>query len=286
MLKAPAKLNLTLEVLSRREDGLHNLRSLMVPIDLHDQISIRPNESGFFFDCDRPDLTANNLVVRTLDALELSSMEMIVRLQKAIPTGAGLGGGSSDAAAILLAAIHGVFGPLPEKDYVEIAHRLGSDVPFFLCCTGALVEGTGQRVTAVGELPQWHALIVKPPVSVSTAQAYAKLDRRQLEQRPRSGSISLQALEALQRAEFDRLDALLMNDFQTAEIAPQIGQALAALRSAGAAHPIMSGSGSCVFALATERAQIDRWAGSLTLPSDYEIFCSAFAHDPAWVSAC
>ncbi|MEO6913468.1 MAG: 4-(cytidine 5'-diphospho)-2-C-methyl-D-erythritol kinase [Candidatus Baltobacteraceae bacterium] len=283
-LRAPAKLNLTLEVLSRRADGLHNVRSLMIPIDLYDEIAVRPNDGGFFFECDNPGLTRDNLVVRALDALELPSMEIIVRLKKSIPIGAGMGGGSSDAAAILLAAIDGRFGALPQKDYLAIARGLGADVPFFLAQTGALVEGTGERVTAAGDLPSWHVLIVKPPVAVSTAQAYASLDCRPGTSRPRSGSVSLAALEALQRGEFDRLNELLMNDFQTAGLDTQVAVALAGLREAGALHPTMTGSGSCVFALAPDRAQIDRWAESLVLPDSYTIYRNAMAHLGAWVA--
>ncbi len=283
ILRAPAKLNLTLEVLSRGTDGYHNLRSLMIPIDLYDEISIQPNFGRFSFDCDDPDLIQDNLVVRALAALDLPSMEMLVRLKKMIPSGAGMGGGSSDAAAILLAAIEGEFGVLPANDYLRIARDLGSDVPFFLAQTGALVEGTGERVTAVGELPSWHVLIVKPPVTISTAQAYAALDGRLTTSRARNGSVSLAALEALQRAEFDCLNELLMNDFQTVLADPHIAAALAGLRTAGASHPIMTGSGSCVFALATQRSEIERWAGKLDLPPSYTVYRNAFAHAGAWI---
>lgn len=284
-LRAPAKLNLTLEVLSRRADGFHNLRSLMIPIDLYDEISIRPNDSGFFFDCDDPGLSQDNLVIRALDALELPTMEMIVRLKKSIPTGGGLGGGSSDAAAILLAAIGGEFGILPEKDYLEIARRLGSDVPFFLARTGALVEGAGDRVTALGRLPSWHVLIVKPPVAISTVRAYADIDRDLGASRPRANSVSLEAIEALQRAQFDRLNDLLMNDFQTVTVDTHITNALAGLRAAGAPHPIMTGSGSCVFALARQRAEIDCWAENLDLPTSYTVYRNAFAQLGAWITS-
>ena len=96
-------------------------------------------------------------------------------MRKRIPVGAGLGGGSSDAAAILRAAIDGALGPLAAQDWLADARALGSDVPFFLTGTGALVEGTGERVTALGALPPWWVVVLAPAVHVDTGDAYRRL---------------------------------------------------------------------------------------------------------------
>src|SRR5580704_17703086 len=130
-LRAPAKLNLTLEVLARRSDGFHGVRSVMVPLELSDELTIEP--SGHFeFVCDRSELADDrNLAVAALRALgELPAIR--VELRKRIPVQAGLGGGSSDAAAVLFAAMSGALGPQPERDWLRVARTLGSDVPFFL----------------------------------------------------------------------------------------------------------------------------------------------------------
>ncbi len=284
-LSAPAKINLTLEVLARRDDGYHGVRSVMVPLDLSDELAIEPSRR-FAFECDDPALDAErNLAVKALRVLgDLPSVRM--QLHKRIPVQAGLGGGSSDAAAVLRAAMLGEFGSQPPRDWLRIARTLGSDVPFFLAGTAALVEGTGERVTPAGALPHWHALIVKPPVAISTAAAYDALDRLERPQRPRGGSISIAALEALQRSDFERVESLLQNDFHevVASAYPEVACALEGLRAAGAGNALLAGSGSCVFTISPERDRIERILERLALPASFERFASAFSATPEWRS--
>ncbi|MHB8141714.1 MAG: 4-(cytidine 5'-diphospho)-2-C-methyl-D-erythritol kinase [Vulcanimicrobiaceae bacterium] len=285
LLRAPAKLNLTLEVLGRRADGYHTLRSLMVPLELADELQLERSAEGFSFDCDDPALAGEeNLAVRAFESIAPPTRNVRLALRKRIPRQAGLGGGSSDAAAVLLAAMAGHLGAGLKRDWLSLAARLGSDVPFFLCETGALVEGTGARVTPVGTLPSWHALLVKPPEGISTADAYAALDRGEFESRLRRNSSSLQALQALQRADFDALQAVLQNDFTGVVSArtPAVVVALAALRRAGATNPILTGSGSCVFALAPDEQEIALLAERLMLPAGYRRFQTRFRATPAW----
>lgn len=283
-LRAPAKLNLTLEVLQRREDGLHGLRSVMVPVDLCDELRVEESDA-FAFACDMPELQADNLVERALTALDVKNAR--VELRKAIPTGAGMGGGSSDAAAILLAAQRGVFGTVPQVDYLATARSLGSDVPFFLVETAALVEGTGERVTALGPVPPWHAVVVKPPVHLSTAWAYQQLDASPRPTRPRSDSVSLHLGEALQRGEFDRVQSLLQNDFHDvlAPSSTEITAALDGLKRAGAEHPMLTGSGSCVFELVRDAADAQQLESAVKLPAEYRVFRCALWNGQAWRSA-
>ena len=281
---APAKVNLTLEVLARRADGFHGVRSVMIPLELADELSVEPSDR-FYFECDRADLAGDdNLAVRALRLLGDRPPHARVHLRKHIPTQAGLGGGSSDAAAILRAAIAGTFGPPPPLDWVASARALGSDVPFFLSGTGALVEGTGERVTPLGTLPRWHALVVKPPVAVSTATAYATLDAIDRPTRPRSGSVSLEMVDAIQRADFAAVQQLLQNDFHEPIVAqaPEIALTAQALRTAGAANALLAGSGSCVFTIAPNAAKIERVLGDLQLPETYLRFATAFASTPDW----
>jgi 4-diphosphocytidyl-2-C-methyl-D-erythritol kinase len=282
-LRAPAKINLTLEVLARRDDGYHAIRSVMVPLELADELTIVPS-AEFSFTCDRPELGGErNLAVAAYRCLgDVAPVRM--ELRKRIPVQAGLGGGSSDAAAVLRAGMDGAYGPLEGRDWLRLARALGSDVPFFLAGTAALVEGTGERVTPAGSIPRWHAAILKPPVAVSTAAAYERLDRVERPQRPRNSSASIAMIEALQRADFARVESLLSNDFQDsiASSAPEIAMALAALRAAGASNATLAGSGSCVFTLASDRAQIDSVLKTLALPPSYERFATAFAAASQW----
>jgi 4-diphosphocytidyl-2-C-methyl-D-erythritol kinase len=283
-LRAPAKINLTLEVLARRNDGYHGVRSVMVPLDLADELTVTPSDR-FEFACDRPELGGDdNLAVRALRALgELPPYR--VELRKRIPTQAGLGGGSSDAAAILRAAMAGTFGPpRPEVDWLQVARGLGSDVPFFLAATGALVEATGERVTPAGALPRWHVLIVKPPVGVSTSEAYAEIDRTRRPSRSRASSASIALLTALQRGSFDDVTALLENDFQNVVVpkVPEIAKALDALFAAGADNALLAGSGSSVFTLAKTPEKIERILDRLALAHEYQCVTTAFAATPDW----
>ncbi len=283
ILRAPAKINLTLEILARRDDGYHGVRSVMVPLELSDELTIEPSRH-FLFECDRGELQdERNLAVAALRALgDLPPVRMTLR--KRIPVQAGLGGGSSDAAAVLRAAMSGAFGEQTERDWVGIARSLGSDVPFFLAGTGALVEGTGERVTPAGSLPRWHVLLVKPPAGVSTADAYRSLDAMDRPQRPRRESASLAAVEALQRADFQRVEALLCNDFHDpiASATPEVRAALDALRAAGATNALLAGSGSCVFTLVPQREDAEAIARRLELGPQYERFLTAFAETPDW----
>jgi 4-diphosphocytidyl-2-C-methyl-D-erythritol kinase len=279
----PAKINLTLEVLHRRPDGYHALRSVMVPLELADELLVEPS-SAFAFACSDPALESDeNLALRAARALDpLPAAKLTLR--KTIPLQAGLGGGSSDAAAVLRAAMTGAFGRGYTADWIQIARSLGSDVPFFLADSGALVEGTGERVTAVGALPPWHVLVIKPPVAVSTAAAFAQLDGAPRASRPRNTSISLVALAALQRGDFDEVERSMMNDFHEviAGAAPQIACALDALRAAGAANALLSGSGSAVFTLARDAATVAAIDARLELGTEYLRFPTTFAHGHSW----
>ncbi len=282
-IACPAKINLTLEVLQRRDDGYHALRSLMVPLALADDLRIEA-AAAFSFACDDAALAdERNLVVRACRAVD-AELRAKVTLHKRIPTQAGLGGGSSDAAAVLLAAMRGDFGRSYDRDWLAIARSLGSDVPFFLAQSGALVEGTGERVTAVGALPAWHVLVVKPPAAVSTADAYAQLDAHPRPTRPRNASSSIAALTALQRGEFDEVAHLLGNDFHEviAASVPEVATALDALRAAGAHNALLSGSGSAVFTLARDAETIAAIDARLALDASYLRFPTRFAHAAAW----
>jgi 4-diphosphocytidyl-2-C-methyl-D-erythritol kinase len=268
-LRAPAKINLTLEVLGGRSDGYHAVRSVMVPLELADE---------------RPELEdERNLALAAMRALG-DPPAVRMGLRKRIPVQAGLGGGSSDAAAVLRAAMEGAFGSSRRLDWLRIARGLGSDVPFFLSGTAALVEGTGERVTPAGAIPRWPVLIVKPPVAISTAAAYAQLDRLERSQRPRSSCASLAVLEALQRADFSAVAARMQNDFHDliASQTQEIATVIAALGKAGARNALLAGSGSCVFSLAPQSAQIDDVLRRLALPASYERFVTAFAATPQW----
>jgi 4-diphosphocytidyl-2-C-methyl-D-erythritol kinase len=178
-LFAPAKINLRFQILRRREDGFHEIETLMTPISLGDELTIEPNEQadGIAFSCDDPSLPAgeDNLVLRAARSFfaEISIEPRIrIELRKRIPHGAGLGGGSSDAASTLLGLNELQGGPLSLARLTSLAAAIGSDVPFFLCRNGAICRGRGELVEPVAELPKLSLLLLKPEFGVPTPWAY------------------------------------------------------------------------------------------------------------------
>ena len=180
-LFAPAKINLSFRILRRREDGFHEIDTLMAPISLRDELTIEPNESetGLAFSSDDPSLPAgeDNLVVRAARAFfaEIKAEPRVrIALRKKIPHGAGLGGGSSDAASTLLGLqeLHGR--PLSGACLTNLAAGIGSDVPFFLARSAAICRGRGEIVEPVGPLPELSLLLLKPEFGVPTPWAYGR----------------------------------------------------------------------------------------------------------------
>jgi 4-diphosphocytidyl-2-C-methyl-D-erythritol kinase len=293
-LLAPAKINATLEILARRDDGYHTLRSVMLPLALYDRIELEPSAAGAApsFVASDPALAENNLVARALAAAGLGE-RFDVRLEKTIPVGGGLGGGSSDAAAVLRAAMEGALGDVAPRDWIAAASALGSDVPFFLAGTGALVEGTGERVTAIGTLPDWWTIVARPHAFVPTADAYRRLDAARdaardagsaTASRPRSTSASLAAVDALQRRDFAAYTDSLVNDFHDVILAayPAVARAAGALAAAGARHVLLSGSGSCLFAAFDDEPSARATASRVDPAAVEALFTAPFHHDAAW----
>jgi 4-diphosphocytidyl-2-C-methyl-D-erythritol kinase len=284
---AYAKINLTLEILARRDDGYHALRSVMLPIALADEISVAP-APRFTFACEPPELCPGNLVVRALERIGLGDAPVAVTLRKRVPVGAGLGGGSSDAAAILRAAMRGELGPPLARDWLADARALGSDVPFFLVEGGALVESTGERVTALGALPPWSIVLLVPAVHVATGDAFRRLAEhraaRPVPSRPRSASPSLRALVAVQRGDYAAAVDAAVNDFEpiVRTVYPAVDAALAALHAAGARHAMLSGSGGACFGLCPDESTARELAARVRLPAGASLSVLPFAPTPAW----
>lgn len=251
ILAAPAKINLTLDVLGRRADGYHTLRSVMQTLDLHDTLELRPcTEPRLAFGCDDVALqTGDNLVVRAARLLREAtghSGGAHIQLSKRIPTEAGLGGGSSDAAATLL-GLNKLWGlGLAPGELTALAQRLGSDVPFFLYAPTALVAGRGEVVEALTPPPPVHVVLLKPPVGVSTARLFGAMSP----ERYGDGS-GTERLLAAQRAGLPPARWPLSNGLQetVSTLYPEVTAALEHMRAAGAEDPIMTGSGSTVYAL-------------------------------------
>ncbi len=177
---APAKINLGLRVLGERPDGYHNVLSLMVPVSLYDELRFELGSWGVELRCPNSDLPtdAQNLVYRAAQ-LVLNACQRVegvrIELKKNIPVGAGLGGGSSDAATTLLAVNQLLGSPLAVPDLHPLAVKLGADVPFFLLGRWAMAEGIGDRLTPIDNVPTFWTVLLHPHFQVSTRWAYENL---------------------------------------------------------------------------------------------------------------
>jgi len=177
-IAAPAKINISLRILGKRSDGFHELETLMAPLSLADELEIaHRGGSAIHLTCSDPDLPtdAENLCVRAAEAFRLASgldHGIAISLMKKIPHGAGLGGGSSDAAAVLRGLNELFDEPLVIEELYRIAETLGSDVPFFLGDGPAWCRGRGELMDLAPELPERRVLLIKPPFPVETVWAY------------------------------------------------------------------------------------------------------------------
>lgn len=255
-LKAFAKLNLYLEVLGRREDGYHDIRSLMVTVDLADTVRIRDARFGLSVLTDAAGVPSGpeNLCWKAAESLRQYAgvrRGAEVSLVKRIPVAAGLGGGSSDAASTLV-GLNKLWGlELAERELAGVAAGIGSDVPFFLRGGLQLAEGRGERLTPLRGLPDAWFVIAAPDLAVSSAWAYA------------SAKMGLTSATHVTRMTLlsTSLDAggvagILRNDLERGveESHAVVGRLKADLRAQGAAGCLMSGSGPAVFGVARDES--------------------------------
>jgi 4-diphosphocytidyl-2-C-methyl-D-erythritol kinase len=260
---AYAKLNLVLHVGRPREDGMHPICSLMASIELADELTATPRDSGSdSVIC--PHVPGHNLAARALADFrsraggELPPLELTI--DKRIPVAAGLGGGSADAAAALRLANELAGGPLTGEELLRLAADLGSDVPSQLDPRHALVQGIGEQVEPV-ELPPLIAVLVPDAEGVSTATVYAELDRIG----GARDKLDPEPLRGLAEAPAAELAAGLENDLQAAALSlrPELAARLERLRSEGALGAAVSGSGPTCFGLFDDRTAADSAAASI-----------------------
>ena len=245
-LLAPAKLNLGLEVLARRSDGYHDIQTVFLPLRLYDRIEIEPRTGGFRLDVGDSDLPEgeDNLIARAARAAcraLAAPCDLSVRLQKNIPVAAGLGGGSSDAAAVLLGIDRLSGGRLGGPRRAALAAELGADVPFFLEPVPAVGRGIGDRLEKLDGVPAMHWVLIAFPFGVSTPWAYRRASAELT--LPREGSSIAALLGPAGVSTPPR------NDLEPAvgRLHPEIRRTRRALERAGAAITGMSGSGPTVY---------------------------------------
>ena len=272
---ADAKVNLTLTVGEKRPDGYHQVETVMQQVGLWDTVTVSRGSGHDKLICMPPvtEQAEDNLCMKALRLFFAETGKkrggVTITLEKRIPTQAGLGGGSSDAAAVLR-ALRTLYAPdMTDTRLEELAARLGSDVPFFIRGGTALATGRGEKLEALPDMPPCWLVIVKPEESHSTAAMYAAID----DAPQRIGRDSQAVLEGLKSGDLAQIAAGMGNDFQ--QVLPEgsaVPAIVAVLRQQGALNAQMTGSGSAVFGLFRRREDAEKAAAALT--EDYpQTFC-------------
>lgn len=270
-LHSPAKINLGLAVGPRRPDGFHDITTIFVPLRFGDTVRIERRAAGIKLRCTDPTLPtdAANLAWRAAEAFFSAARinaGCAINITKRIPTGAGLGGGSSNAATTLL-GLNRLFGnPLAPRILRHIAGRLGSDVACFLYPGPTVGRGRGERLRPI-KLPRLYLLLYFPGHPVPTAWAYAALDRSRRHSLTRIDFSPKMLALRLRRNELDKAAALIQNDFEPVVFRawPELARAKAKLLQSGAWAAALSGSGSTVYGLVTEQDRHDPMAATARL---------------------
>ena len=277
VIQAPAKLNLFFEVLAKRNDGYHEIETLMCPIDLYDTLHFQEDPNGQLelrcrrvFGVDGPSGRGLDEVSEGPDNLVMRAVELVrrrtgirrgatLRLIKRIPAAAGLGGGSSDAAAALVAANEGWQLGRSREELIEWATELGSDVPFFLVAVPAICRGRGERVTPVAGLGALHFVVVRPPEGLATAAVYGAC-RSAAEPRKIAPLI-----KALQQGDWKQAGRRLHNRLQPAAegLSPWIKRLHQEFSQENFVGHGMSGSGTSYFGLCRHARHARRCARRL-----------------------
>lgn len=260
-----AKINIGLLVTEKRADGFHNLETIFYPIQMQDVLEVVEADE-FKFSMSGLDLDGDpneNLVVKAYNLIkdDYQIPAVQIHLHKNIPSGAGLGGGSSDAAHMLL-ALNDLFSlNISDEKLMDYALRLGSDCPFFLKAKPVYATGRGEIMQEVPvELKEYYLILVKPPVHVSTALAYKNI----VPQKPR---LSLKGLVGFTVSKWK---GNILNHFEkyVFQEYPEVAQIKKTLYDQGAAFALMSGSGSAVYGLfRSEKRGIENY-----FPKDYQVF--------------
>jgi len=275
-LPAYAKLNLTFEVLGRRDDGFHQVVTIMQTISLADVLTIEP-DTGLKVECEYPDLAGDqNLVWQA--AVELAKAGNIepkarISIEKHVPVGMGLGGGSSDAATALL-GLNALWDlGLPIERLAEIAAGLGSDVSFFLWGGTALAQGRGEQITSLPSLPPLAVTLVFPDLAIpnKTAAMYSKLTRGQFS----DGGVTRQMIQILTTGQFvkESVSGLVFNAFSevAAQSYPELTDMCRQVVEQGGPVMHLCGAGPAFFTLPSSEEE-HQWIAELLQPHSAGVY--------------
>jgi 4-diphosphocytidyl-2-C-methyl-D-erythritol kinase len=259
ILKTPAKINLGLQVLSKRQDGFHELETVLQMVALYDELEFLISDGNLLLTCDQPEIPENedNLVMKAASLLRQEFRDKAkggvkIRLRKTIPAGAGLGGGSGNAALTLLGLNKFWDLGLNYKELIPYASKLGSDIPFFLVSPTALGTGRGEKIKEIASPDKISVVIVFPGFSISTPWVYQNL---KLELTKKENNISI-LQKFLSQSDVSRLGNSLQNHLEPVVLKkfPVIREIKEIMIGLGASGALMSGSGSAVFGIFKDKS--------------------------------
>ena len=252
MAHSYAKINLTLDVLSKRPDGYHNVEMIMQTVSLYDLILVDKTEKNISISTNLKYLPVNEKNIAYKAALEFFKYTSItggckIMIHKNIPVAAGLAGGSGNAAAVLCSLDKLYNTNLPSDELMNIASKLGADVPYCIMGGTALATGIGEILTPLPSIPKCNILMVKPPISVSTAAIYEAIDTAEIDKRPNTNAM----IDAIKRQDLRLLAQNLSNVMGnvTETMHPIVKGIRRKMLMNGALGAVMSGSGPTVFGI-------------------------------------
>ncbi|HED37342.1 MAG TPA: 4-(cytidine 5'-diphospho)-2-C-methyl-D-erythritol kinase [Ignavibacteria bacterium] len=251
-IKTPAKINFGLNIINKRQDGFHNLTTIFYPINLYDIISFKKSRhTTLICNIDSLRNTENNLIINAIKELEKEFGKIFnleIKLKKNIPIGAGLGSGSSNAAATLKALNELYNLNLNTKDLIKFASTIGSDVSFFINPLPSLAFSRGEILKVIDFKIDYPILLVNPGIHISTKWAYENII-------PHKPKFDLATLSGKLSFDFEKLQEFVKNDFEVPVFKkyPEIKQIKKQLYAGGALFSLMSGSGSTVFGIFSDR---------------------------------
>lgn len=257
-LKAHAKINICLNVVGRRDDGYHELEMIMVPLMLHDELTVTQSYEDCYTCSDtqlRMDET--NTIVKAVELMRktFSLSECFhVHVEKHIPAQAGLAGGSADAAAVMRGIRDLLKLDISLEELALLGKQVGADVPFCIMETCALVKGIGEKITPFAMPSDFHILLVKPPMGVPTGKAFSMLDFEKCDH-PDCNAV----INVLQHGDLAQLSTVISNslEYSAFQLVPEIADIKRQLQCMGFDAVLMSGSGSTVFAITENERLIE-----------------------------
>lgn len=270
-VKAPAKINLSLDVVRRRPDGYHDVDMVMQSVSLYDYVTVEKTDTGEIeIFCDYPDVPCNekNIAYKCAKAFfratETENTGIKITIEKNIPTQAGLAGGSADGAAVIV-ALNKLFSTyLKESVMCEIGAEVGADIPFCIVGGTKLASGTGTTLKKMVSMPSCDIVLCKPDFSVSTAEAYSRIDSANLN----TPNFTEEMVKAIYARDIYMVSTSMLNDFEIALDLDPINDIKKVMLKNKALGACMSGSGSAVFAVFNSIKKAEKCAVELKTTYD------------------